>query len=186
MTWSWSLEKIYGKCVADADPDQPQQPPCMLWQGGMAKKYPVLQEQDASRPHGQRQVHVRRKVFELAKGKPAPAGPRYVLVATCGKERCVAEGCLEVLTKAKRIRQVAAQGVFQTPAFRAAVAEGRRRNSDVDEATVAEIRASTEPGRVLAARHGLSPGYVYAIKRGQHRRDYRSPFAALVPVLQRS
>lgn len=176
---TWSLEKIYNRCVPDDG--------CMLWQGAMAAdRYPIAQEPAPDKPHGQRQVHVRRKVFELARGTPAPAGPRYVLVATCDKARCVAEGCVQLQTKGARLRQAVKAGAFKSPAFRAKVAAGRRRDSDLSDDDVAAILASDEPVRVLADRYGISLGYAYAVQRGKNRRDYSSPFAALVPLPDRS
>lgn len=173
-----SLELIYGKCIEDGE--------CRLWQGAMNRQYPIHQMKDPTKKHGQRQVHVRRRVWELAKGQQAKPGPRYVLVANCGNDRCVSEACLQVITKSKRLRQVAATGVFSSLAFRAKVSAGRRRGSELSDDAVSEIRTSEEPVAVLAERHSLSKGYTYAVKQHRNRRDYTSPFAALLPVLERA
>jgi hypothetical protein len=172
---TWTLERIYARCEETEEG-------CLLWNGGMAKRYPIAQEPAPDRAHGQRQIHVRRKVWELAKGKPAPAGPRYVLVAKCGEERCVAEDCLKLITKGERLKQAVKAGAFQSLVFRARVAAARRRNSKLSDDGAAEIRSSNEPGHVLAARHDISAGYACAIKAGTSRRDYSSPFAALQPA----
>lgn len=170
-----SLESIYGNCQGSPDDD------CRLWRGAMANRYPVSTMRDDSKASGQRQVHVRRRVWELAKGQPAPAGPRYVLIATCGHDRCVSEKCLKLVTKAQRLRQAAARGAYSSPAFRAKVAAAKRAGSKLSDAGVAELQAGLEPVRVIAQRLNLSVGYAYAVQRGEHRRDYSGPFAALVP-----
>ncbi len=167
---AWTLERIYAHCVDNEDG-------CMLWKGGMSKRYPICQEPAPDRPHGQRQVHVRRKVWELAKGAPAPTGPKYVLVANCGHARCVAEDCLVLMTKGKRLRQAAVGG--RSLAYRAAVAAGKRRGSKLSDEAVAGVFGSDEKVRAIAARLGISVGYASALRRGLARRNYSSPFAAL-------
>jgi len=190
-----SLERIYAKCEPEPREDG-REGFCMLWTGGMSsgggrggigRRYPVAQARDETKASGQRQVHVRRRVWELSRSQPAKAGPRWVLVATCGHERCVAEDCLKLLAKGARLRQaVAKDGAFKSIAFRAKVAEGRRRESKLTDEAVAELQAGAEPLRVLASRHGISLGYAYAVWRGEHRVDYRSPLAALLPISRRA
>jgi hypothetical protein len=179
MSTLWTLERIYARCEVDEDG-------CRIWQGAMTKegRYPITQVQDASKPHGQRQVHVRRMVWELAKGKPARSGPRYVLVAECGKNRCVDEGCLQLLSKSTRLKQTAATGIFANVMHRAKVAQGRRRQSKLSDEQVSLLRARAaagEPVDELAIEYGLSRGYAYAVIRGKNRGDFTSPFAALIP-----
>lgn len=167
---AWTLARIYGHCD---DEDG-----CRLWNGALLKKrYPICQEPAPERPHGQRQVHVRRLVWELATGAPAPAGPKYVLVARCGHERCVAEDCLVLMTKGRRLRLAAAGG--RSLAYRAKVAAGRRRGSKLSDEAVAGVFGSEEKVEAIAARLGISVGYASALRRGEARRDYTSPFAAL-------
>lgn len=179
MSTPWTLERIYARCEVDEDG-------CRLWTGSTMKdgKYPIAQVQDATRPHGQRQVHVRRMVWELAKGKPAKSGPRYVLVAKCEKPRCVDEDCLQLLAKSTRLKQTAATGIFANVIHRAKVAEGRRRGSKLPDDQVARLKARAAAGeRVdsLAIEYGVSKGYAYAVIRGTNRGDYTTPFAALIP-----
>jgi hypothetical protein len=172
---SWTLERIYAHCEESDG--------CMLWKGGMIKdRYPIAQEPAPELKRNQRQIHVRRKVYELAKGHPAPSGPRWVLVAKCGEDRCVAEGCLQLMTKGKRLHLAYEQGTLLTAAHQAKVAATRRERSKLPENGAAAIRESTEPGHVLAARHGISEGYALAIRSGARRRDHSSPFAALQAV----
>src|SRR4051812_30368660 len=135
---TWTLDRIYSRCTDDEGDG------CRLWQGGMSKRYPICQEPAPERSHGQRQVHVRRLVWQLAKGAPAPVGPKWVLMASCRDDRCVADAHLVLLTKAKRLRMEAEEN-GRSLAYRAAVAAGRRRNSDLTDADVAAIRASTDP-----------------------------------------
>ena len=84
-----SSERRYGRRYdldARADPHEVRQcGDCLLWQGGMMRgRYPVAQD-----PGTRKQFYVRRRVWELAKGKPAPAGPRFVSSASCRSLQCV-------------------------------------------------------------------------------------------------
>jgi hypothetical protein len=139
---------------------------------------------DRERPTGQRQVHVRRMVWELARGAAAPPVPKYVLVPRCGHALCVADGCLEVMTKRKRIRQAVEAGAFDSLAFRAAISAGRSRDSVLQGEGLDRLRYGEEPVPALASELGVSLGYAYAVRSGVNRRDYTAPFAGLVPVLR--
>ena len=175
---SWTLSKIRARCTECGD--------CLLWPGGMMSgKYPIATEAVPGQPGQQRQIYVRRRVWELAKGKAAPPSPRFVLTTRCKSLRCVAPDHLVLMSKSKRLRQAVKEGAFQSVAYRAKVSAGRRRRSKLPDDAAAQIRASSEPGSVLAARHGISVGHACAIKAGTARRDYSSPFAALQPAPSR-
>lgn len=173
MSRPWTLERIYARCTCEPGD------PCRLWQGMAPGGYPRLNVTDPSYPHGQKQLNVRRLVYRLAKGREAPAGRTHVLVPACGNTLCVSELCLQLQPRAKLIQALADGGTFRTVTRRAAIAAGKRRGSRVDDAAVAELRASATITAEQAQRLGISRGYAYAIRSGKARIDYSSPYAAL-------
>lgn len=175
MTITWTLDRIRAHCDECDD--------CLLWRGGLlGKQYPYAKEWLDARGK-QQQIYVRRRVWELSTGKPAPKGSTVITIS-CDNPRCVAYPHLVAMSRSKRLKQAASSGVFQSLAFRAKVSAARTRDSDLTDEDVAAIRSSEELGRVLAEQHNISVGYACALKAGQARPDYRNPFAAL-QVLQK-
>lgn len=143
---------------------------CLLWTGSFVHDAaPVISVKN-------KKLYVKRYMLELEgqniKGK--------CVISTCGHDSCVNRKHLLVVTRATVIKRTAATGVFATNAVRARVAAGKRARSKLSQEAAIEIRNSSEPVPVLAAKHGITEAYGYMIRRGQFRRDYSNPFAALI------
>lgn len=175
MNRPWTLERIYSKCRSE--PGEP----CQIWLGMAPEGYPRVAVRDPSYASGQRQIFVRRLVYELAKGRPAPSGRRHVLVAKCGHDLCVSEDCLQLITRSQLVQAVADTGAFASVKHRAAIAAGRRRSSHLTDEAIQQLRASAKITKEQAAQLGISRAYAYSIRSGRSRIDYTSPFAALQP-----
>lgn len=132
---------------------------------------------DGSR--GQRQFYVRHLMYWLRHGRRPPVDRQRVLTVNCGNERCVAPAHLVLTTKTKVNQRTAATGAWRTLAFRAKVAIGRRRNSELSDAAVAEIQNTDTPIAELAQRNGITETYARFIRKGKNRVDYSNPLAAL-------
>jgi hypothetical protein len=119
-------------------------------------------------------VSVRRVLYE-AKYGPIPEGK--VVAVTCECPKCIRHFHLETIADVSR--RVVSRGAYDQKVHGRRVALGRRRNSDVSDEVVAEIRASTETHAALARRMNLSESYICAIRLGRSRKDYSNPFAGL-------
>lgn len=175
MSKPWTLERIYARCKSE--PGEV----CQIWQGTAPEGYPRISVKDPAYASGQRQINVRRLVFKLANGREAPSSRKLVLVPSCGNERCVSAECLQVVTRSRLLRAVAATGIYQSVKHRAAVSKGRSRSQRLTDQDVAQLRASDRLAREDAQRLGISRSYTHLIKIGQRRIDYASPFASLLP-----
>jgi hypothetical protein len=148
---------------------------CWEWAGAVSNgHYPKITV-------ARRQYMVRHLVYMLRHVRPLPRG--LVLIPRCRNQRCVAPWHIQARTKAQAARlhaQAGAYRVFSAAPHRAKIAIGRRRNSKLSDAAVAEVRHSSEAARVLARRHGISTTYVYQLRRGEFRRDYSSPWQGLI------
>lgn len=106
----------------------------------------------------------------------SPQADQIPMPTKCGQERCIHP---DHLTLVKRNSH--ARGKKMTLLHRAHIAETKRvRSGKIDLQKAEEIRASSEPLIVLAARHGISVGNAHRIKHGEAWIDYRSPFAQLI------
>ena len=129
---------------------------------------------------GQRQYYVRHLVWWLQRGALPPKDRSYYITTSCGNPLCVASAHLVRKTRSKALREAAARGAFQSLAFRAKVSQGRTRNSKLSTADVARIRTHAGARKPLADELGSTEAYAAMIRRGQNRRDYRTPFAGLM------
>ena len=139
---------------------------CWIWTGYTTK-------------HGQPQarlnyqlVLVRRVVWEMTHDKELKS--TMWVAAKCNKPGCCHPDCMVARTRSQALK-----GRGMTLLHRAAIATAKRRNSDIPDEVVAEVRASDEQARQMARRLGLTESYVSLVRRGKIRVDLRNPFAGL-------
>lgn len=145
---------------------------CLVWNSTIGTTgYPIIHTPDGCRL-------ARRLAFTLSGGVLKQRQP---VATTCGDKRCINPEHLRASTTAKIAQAAARRGAYSTRARGAKIAAARRNGgAKLTEALAAEIRLSSEPGRVLADRYGVDKSLVNRIKRGTAWRDYSSPFAGLV------
>lgn len=154
-----TLEWLEARVRADEDG-------CWIWTGYTTK-------------HGQPQarlnyqlVLVRRVVWEMTHDKELKS--TMWVAAKCNKPGCCHPDCMVARTRSQALK-----GRGMTLLHRAAIATAKRRNSDIPDEVVAEVRASDEQARQMARRLGLTESYVSLVRRGKIRVDLRNPFAGL-------
>lgn len=139
---------------------------CLEWQGCFCQgKHPQINLGAG------RVAAVRRVLWEVEHG-PVPAGLQVGM--TCKNWRCV---CPEHL--AARTRSKASRGRTRSLQERINIAAGRRTASHLTMDDVRTMRTSDEPVRQLAARYGVTLGYVWRIRRGEAWADTASPWRGL-------
>ncbi|HUM36198.1 MAG TPA: hypothetical protein PLQ85_04935 [Anaerolineae bacterium] len=151
---------------------------CLRWTGWSVNGHP-------GGTIGGRKLLIRRALFEVEHGEPVPAGK--VLRCTCGTPLCVVLSHCGLTTYQRIAVACGAQGLMSGPVRSAHIAAAKRAGpqAKIDQEQALAIRASDEPGVVLAARHGISPATVSKIRRGLVRRDFvGNPWAALMPHSQ--
>lgn len=139
---------------------------CWIWTGYTTK-------------HGQPQARlnyqlilVRRVVWEMTHDKELKS--TMWVAAKCNKPGCCHPDCMVARTRSQALK-----GRGMTLLHRAAIATAKRRNSDIPDEVVAEVRASDEQARQMARRLGLTESYVSLVRRGKIRVDLRNPFTGL-------
>lgn len=139
---------------------------CWIWTGYTTK-------------HGQPQARlnyqlilVRRVVWEMKHDKELKS--TMWVAAKCNKPGCCHPDCMVARTRSQALK-----GRGMTLLHRAAIATAKRRNSDIPDEVVAEVRASDEQARQMARRLGLTESYVSLVRRGKIRVDLRNPFTGL-------
>ena len=154
-----TLEWLEARVRADEDG-------CWIWTGYTTK-------------HGQPQARlnyqlilVRRVVWEMTHDKELKS--TMWVAAKCNKPGCCHPDCMVARTRSQALK-----GRGMTLLHRAAIATAKRRNSDIPDEVVAEVRASDEQARQMARRLGLTESYVSLVRRGKIRVDLRNPFAGL-------
>ncbi len=155
---------IQRQTVADGD--------CLRWTGRLQNGHPCVSQQG-------RTVLVRRALWEQDRG-PIPAGK--VLRVTCGMRACLNPEHWRLTTYKSIALECGAVGLMSGHLRSAKIAATKRagKQAKVTDDQVREIRASAEPGTVLAARHGVSEAFVCRVRQGKVRREFASPFAGLV------
>jgi hypothetical protein len=126
-----------------------------------------------------RKVLIRRALWESEHG-PIPAG--RIIRCTCETPRCVAIEHLVCTTMKRLTKQLGAGGVMSGPVRSARIAAAKRagKQARVSQEDVRAIRASDEPGKVLAARYGLSESTISKYRRNQcHREFVANPWVGL-------
>lgn len=120
-------------------------------------------------------LNVRRALYAIEHGCVPPG--RLVTYA-CDNPMCVAHQ--KAVTARQRNLRTAKEGKFDTPEFRARVAAGKRKVSRLSDAAVAEIRDFAGSVPEVAAKHGISAGYAYMLRRGRFRVEFSNPFGGLM------
>jgi hypothetical protein len=153
---------------------------CWLWAGGKAGNYKGGLRYGRVRFGGpSRYTH--RVTFELMHG-PLPPGTLLARrVTVCDYDHCCNPAHWRRSSRAELNRDKARTGrTSRGRPHSVAVTVGIRRTAKkLDLERAREIRASTEPARVLAARFGVDVSMVYGIRRGKFWAE-PSPFSALV------
>lgn len=151
-----------GKFVEDGD--------CLRWTAGVVGKckHPYVAIYSPKR----KCLLVRRAVWEQAHG---PIPPGKIIRCTCGTPGCILLEHLELTTFQKLAKQLGALGVMSGPVRSAKIAASHRARhplTKVSQEDVRTIRASDEPGTVLAARYGVSEATISKYRLGHCRREY--------------
>lgn len=135
---------------------------CLIWnQGVNSGGYPMTSI------NGKPGANVRKFIFTELLGRTVPAGKR--VTSRCGNRRCCSEHCL----MAQPIGTIIKRGYEKRCLTGAGLKllQERCPFSKLDREKAREIRASTEPTKVLAARYGISAASTSAIKRGEAWRE---------------
>ena len=152
------LDRIMARTIEVGD--------CLEWQGYFCQgKHPQINLGAG------RVAAVRRVLWEMDHG---PVPPGLQVGVTCGNWRCVCRGHIAARTRSK-----ASRGRTRSLQERINIAAGRRAGSRLTMDDVRTMRTSEEPVRQLAARYGVSWGYVWRIRRGEAWADTASPWSGL-------
>lgn len=146
---------------------------CWIWKGTFLRgRFPVFRA-------GPKTLYAKREAWVAHNGKPVPDGMCVVNKKACNDYKCCNPSHLTLATKKQVLQKVVADGKLHTTKIKAKIAKSKRAKSKLSDEAVAEIRYGDEPIPVLAARHGISEGYGYMIRRGDSRQDFSSPFQGL-------
>lgn len=150
-----TLESIFEHCEEVGE--------CLIWKGRTANGSPQIHAGNDNRP---RYIQVRRFVFEQSSGEPLGANLHPVM--TCRDPKCVSFGHMKPMTTKQISRLAAKEGRCSSLQKNAAIAAGRRRSCAVklNIEIARAIRASDEPGPVLAARYGVNRSLIPRIRAG--------------------
>jgi hypothetical protein len=151
---------------------------CLVWTGACfgKNKHPGVCVYTPQR----KTVLVRRHLWERKHG-PIPAGK--IIRCTCETSRCVNIKHCELSTFKKVALECGALGLMSDPVRSAKIAASHRERHPLTKLTqqqVREIRASDEPGTVLAERYGVCEASISKYRLNQCRREFTAnPFAGL-------
>lgn len=149
-----TITDLMGRCVVDELTD------CWIWRAGRnAEGRPNLWFPALGRP-----VSLGVAIGTLRTGQAPAKG--VIWHCTCETPNCAnpwhrVEG--------NRQSQMLSLGLTRTPLQRMRQAIGRRKNSKISDADVAEIRHSPDVLRVIAQKYGISMTHASRIKRGEIR-----------------
>ena len=162
-TTSAQIEKILARTIDDAG--------CLVWQGCCANGHP------AARIDGRPQL-VRRVIWERLHGEIAPGG---IIKMACETPLCINPECMTLTTHKALAKVNGALGLMSGPVRSAAIARAKRQHtqSKLTPEAVADIRASGDLGRVLAARWGVSQPHISKVQLHKAQRNFSSPFSGL-------
>lgn len=167
MTIEALLERVYEKCIPDGE--------CMNWTGAVQSK---CNSPSIRRADGGHSVSLRRYMLEVAQGKK-PYGNRVVSY-NCGNSRCVRlEHIGEITRNTLQERNDAQFNSLQRLRKATRISAKARSRAKLTPEIVQEIKASSEPQRVIAAKYGIVQSTVSQIKRGVTWQDYTNPFLRL-------
>lgn len=144
---------------------------CWIWQGATdGKGRPQLR----NGLHGTRSP--RRLVRQLTDGKPVPA--HLVVTCKCGDILCISSDCSVVATNSTTHKMAVARGSYRNAARDIRMALTKRAQSHISEDMVQIIRLA-QSALDGHRQTGVSLSHCKAIRRGDARRSYSSPFAGL-------
>lgn len=160
MTRNEWLHRLHETCEPVGD--------CLEWQGPTLKgKTPLVYvPKGFVLPEwGQHRQSARVVMWVLHHGNRPPAGS--ILRPRCLNDRCVAVEHMGILPRSKQAIEQSKRGEFCTPErHAAAINRARSRKTKLSIELAREIRASSEPARALAPRHGVSRATITAVRRG--------------------
>lgn len=129
--------------------------------------------------HAGKTVSVRRLVRELADGRPLAQGME--VVPRCNHALCVSPKCCLKTTTNGRFALAMARGAYSHDPVAVAKRMVRQRaESKYPEALIDQARTADGTCQQVAARTGISLGYVKDIRSGKARRAFDNPFAGLI------
>jgi hypothetical protein len=134
---------------------------CLLWTGGLANKGGTPRIYENKKP-----ISVRRVIYEARHGEIRNG---YKIVPCCGERLCLEPDHLRARSVAQLLADHNRCTGGLTPSHVAALT-ARARNRSSNKMTLErarEIRASTEPSRKLADKHGVCRALICRIKRGE-------------------
>lgn len=144
-----ALERIYQRV------GPPDEGGCVLWRGPLANGCPQVFVDG-------RYLMVRRVVYECQRG---PIKRGLYPVMKCRDQRCVAAAHIRLMTPSQIGQLAHAEGRIDSPQRRAAIALGRRRNSQVTAEMAAGIRAC-RTATEAAQKYPISKSGAARIRRG--------------------
>jgi hypothetical protein len=155
VTAEWLLERVI------------QKDGCLVWKheccnGGRDPRGSINKQR----------FYVRRAVWKAFTGKAPRAG--WDLGVSCGTP-----GCCEPAHLVHRPKSESRAKGPKPLLTKVRIAEAKRRNSDLEQSAVDEIRSSRLSAAKEAAARGLHKSTVILIRANKIRRDYRSPFHQL-------
>tara|TARA_R110002126_G_scaffold267214_2_gene410630 strand:+ start:232 stop:735 length:504 start_codon:yes stop_codon:yes gene_type:complete len=104
-----------------------------------------------------------------------------VATSSCGNKLCVNPDHLELITRKRLTKRIAANFANSISLMRKAhISISMRQRSKLTAALADEIRQSDGKQRDIAKRYGVSQTTVNGIKNGRTWRDYLNPFAQLI------
>lgn len=121
--------------------------------------------------------YVRHLTHWLKHGRRPGLNNRSAIVTTCDSDLCVNPDHLKIATRSEVGKRSA--GFQKNLTTRKKMSEARRKRAKLSDEAVAEIRQSEEPAKDAAAKHGVSPAYIYMLRSNLWRKDYSNPFAGL-------
>lgn len=168
-----TIDEVMGRCRIDDDG-------CWIWTGAMSKGLPKVYAPDLGEAGAMRSQLGRRAVWQMVNEKPVPEGFR--VYGRCLKPACLNPECISC--------GFASQwGAHLSRSIKSRSTVGRQLNSRkigrsrsvLTPELIAEIQASSETGRAMARRMGVSEQTVSKAKLGKLAcfQPLSSPFAGL-------
>lgn len=159
------IEVIRAKTIEEGD--------CWLWQGALNQGVPVVR-------HAGQIINVRRFIAQHLQGKAVQG---KLASTTCRNPQCCAPDHVDLITRKQLQIRTTKQTRHQSRPSRneKLAAQARARSSVLNHEAVAAIRSSDRPGRELAEQYGVALSTVQHARNYRSWKDYRSPFAGLMP-----
>ncbi|MDE2100285.1 MAG: hypothetical protein KGL39_23745 [Patescibacteria group bacterium] len=160
-----TLDDIKDKCIEEGD--------CWIWQGYVSEQgYPY------SNKRGLVSQQIRRVVVHLS-GRDIKG---HNIEATCDNKKCCNPAHLKLSSHSK-IAKKAAPSYINHPVRIEKLRQSKMHLAKLTMEKAREIRASDEPGPVLAARYGVDKSLISSVKRNRAWREVSAssnPWAGLM------